>query len=124
MLEQAERPAAVHARGLERRTAAQQRVGTIAWMAGGANLVPQRARSLMPGPFFTEDQAKLVNDLRDILARIGIPETEVTLGTPIVSSVREVIPTHTNTFLTRQDVFPLSLDDADAIRALARYLGV
>jgi hypothetical protein len=96
--------------------AAQQRVGTIAWMAGGANLVPQRARNLMTGPFFTEDQAKLVNDLRDILARIGIPESEVTLGTPIVTTVREVIATHTNTFLAASDVFPVSLDDANAIR--------
>ncbi len=95
---------------------AQKRVGTIAWMAAGANLVPQRDRSLMPGPFFTEDQANMVNDLRDILARIGVPESEVTLGTPIVSSVREVIASHTNTAVARQDVFPLDLDDDDAIR--------
>jgi hypothetical protein len=85
-------------------------------MSAGANLVPQRARNLMTGPFFTEDQSRLVNDLRDILARIGIPESEVTLGTPIVSSVREVIASHTDTAVARQDVFPLDLDDADAIR--------
>jgi hypothetical protein len=70
----------------------------------------------MTGPFFTEDQAKLVNDLRDILGRIGIPESEVTLGTPIVSSVREVIDTHTNTAVARSEVFPLNLNDAEAIR--------
>jgi hypothetical protein len=48
-----------------------------------------------------------------------VPSTEVTLGAPIVSSVPEVIPTHTNTALTREDVFPLSLADAEDIR-LAR----
>jgi hypothetical protein len=96
--------------------AAQQRVATIAWMGGGANLVPQRARNLMPGPFFTENQTKLVNDLRDILARIGIPATEVTLGPPVVASVKEVIHSHTDTFLDRQDVIPASLTDPDEIR--------
>jgi hypothetical protein len=94
----------------------QKRVGTIAWMAGGANLVPQRARNLMPGPFFANDQVKLVNDLRDILARIGIPTTEVTLGSPIVASVKEVIHSHTDTAVTRQDVIPIDLSDEDAIR--------
>lgn len=96
---------------------AQQRVGTIAWMSAGANLVPQRARTLMPGPFFAENQVKLVNDLRDILARIGIPATEVTLGGPIVASVKEVIHSHTDTSVARTDVLPASLSDADDIRA-------
>ncbi len=102
--------------GFDLDTAGQQRVGTIAWMSGGANLVPQRARSLMPGPFFADDQDKLVRDLEDILARIGIPSTEVTLGAPIVSSVKEVIHSHTDTFLARVDVIPASLNDADDIR--------
>jgi hypothetical protein len=97
--------------------AAQQRVGTIAWMSAGANLVPQRDRSLMEGPFFAEDQVKLVNDLRDILARIGIPETEVTLGSPIVASVKEVIDSHTDAALAREDVIPASLSDAEDVRA-------
>jgi hypothetical protein len=96
--------------------AAQQRVGTIAWMSAGASLVPQRARSLMPGPFFAEDQVKLVNDLRDILARIGVPSTEVTLGAPVVASVKEVIHSQTDTSLARTDVIPASLNDADDIR--------
>ncbi len=102
--------------GFDLDAAGQQRVGTIAWMGLGANLVPQRARSLMPGPFFATDQVKLVNDLRDILARIGIPATEVTLGAPIVSSVKEVIHSHTDTFLQRDDVIPPFLNDADTIR--------
>jgi hypothetical protein len=102
--------------GLDLDAAGQQRVGTIAWMSGGANLVPQRDRSLMPGPFFANDQVKLVNDLRDILARIGIPSTEVTLGAPIVSTVKEVIHSHTDTSLTRNEVIPLSLSDPDLIR--------
>ncbi len=94
--------------------AAQARVGTIAWMSAGANLVPQRASSLMQGPFFAENQVKLVNDLQDILARIGIPASEVTLGAPIVSSVKEVIASHTDTFIGRNDVIPLDLSrDAD-----------
>ena len=75
----------------------------------------------MQGPFFADDQVKLVNDLRDILARIGIPETEVTLGAPIVSTVKEVIHSHTDTFLARDDVIPASLADPDDIR-LARIV--
>jgi Neisseria PilC beta-propeller domain len=95
--------------------AAQARVGTIAWMAAGANLVPQRARSLMPGPFFADGGgASLADDLEDILARIGIPETEVTLGAPIVTSVKEVVASHTDPFIARTDLIPLDLsNDAD-----------
>ncbi len=100
--------------GFDLDAAGQQRVGTIAWMAGGAALVPQRARSLMPGPFFANDQVKLVNDLRDILARIGIPPREVSLGGPIVATLKEVIHSHTNTALDRTEVIPTSLAiDAD-----------
>ena len=102
--------------GFDLDAAGRQRVGTIAWMGGGANLVPQRARSLMPGPFFASDQVKLVSDLRNILARIGIPSTEVTLGAPIVASVKEVIHSQTDTSLAREDVIPASLNDADDIR--------
>jgi hypothetical protein len=95
---------------------AQRRVGTIAWMAAGANLVPQRDRDLMFGPFFADKQDKLVTDLRNILARIGIPEREVTLGGPIIGSVKEVVASHTNRNVNREDLIPLDLTDENAIR--------
>ena len=78
--------------------------------------MPQRARSLMQRPLFATQQDELVTSLRNILARIGIPSTEVTLGGPIVSSVKEVIASNTDPAVAREDVIPLALSDADDIR--------
>ena len=92
------------------------RLSTIAWMSSGANLVPQRDRALLNEAFFAgarEDD--LVQTMRDILARIGVPETEVTLGAPVVASVKEVIASTTNTSLNYSDVFP-DPSDGEAIR--------
>jgi PilY1 beta-propeller domain len=93
------------------------RVSTIAWMASGAHLVPQRDPKLMNHPYFARAGSDdLLNAFRDILARIGIPQSEVTLGSPIVSSVKEVIVSHTDTDKATADVFPASLTNADQIR--------
>jgi hypothetical protein len=94
---------------------ARDRLNTIAWMSSGAHLSPQRAQNLMNPAFFASG-TDLVDTFRDILARIGIPQTEVTLGAPIVASVREVIDTHTDTSVALADVFPSNLSDAEAIR--------
>ncbi len=102
--------------GFDLDAAGKSRVGTIAWMSSGANLVPQRAADLMEGPLFASNEQDLVRRLFSILARIGIPETEVTLGSPIVGTVKEVVHSHTDTALARTDVIPTDLTDADEIR--------
>ncbi len=94
-----------------------KRVSTIAWMASGANLVPPRDPKLVKHPYFaTANSDELLNAFRDILAQIGIPRTEVTLGAPIVSSVKEVIASTTDTAVAAADVFPASLSNPDQIR--------
>lgn len=102
--------------GFDLDTAGKSRVGTIAWMSSGANLVPQRRADLLQAPLFASNENELVKRLFDILARIGIPETEVTLGSPIVGSVREVVHSHTNTSLTRDDLTPTDPTDEEDVR--------
>lgn len=97
--------------------AEKTRVSTIAWMASGAHLVPQRDPKLMNHPYFAKAGSDdLLNAFRDILARIGIPQTEVTLGAPIVSSVKEVIASYTDTAVAAAEVFPADLNNPDQIR--------
>jgi hypothetical protein len=96
----------------------QQRISNIAWMASGAN-IPGRDRTLMNKPEFARQDPTgelLLETFRNILARIGIPSTEVTLGPSVVGSVREVIASNTDPAVSNQDVFPLDLSDADDIR--------
>jgi hypothetical protein len=95
----------------------RRRISTIAWMASGANLVPQRARTLINAPYFARSGSDdLITAFRDILARIGVPQTEVTLGPSVIGTVAEVVPSHTDPAVSTQDVFPLDLSDAEDIR--------
>ena len=95
----------------------KRRTNTLAWMASGAHNF--RNSSLLHSAFFADDIQELVDSFRNILARIGVPSAEVSLGSGIVGTVREVIPTHTNTFLTLGDhigdVGPVGFD-ADDVR--------
>ena len=94
----------------------KEKINTIAWMAAGANLLPQRSRALMNPGFFADDPEQLVQAFLDVFARIGLPESEVILGAPVVSSVKEVIHSHTNTSFIRREVIPVDLDDPELVR--------
>jgi len=59
----------------------------LAWEASGVRF----GRPGRPA-FVATDKAALKQALRDALSAIGIPSTTVTLGSPIVGSVKEVIP--------------------------------
>ena len=97
----------------------KDRTNTLAWMASGAHTMPQRDASLLHSAFFADDIQELVESFRNILARIGVPQAEVSLGSSIIGTVREVIPT-TNPFLPMADdhigdVGPVGFD-ADDVR--------
>ena len=81
----------------------KRRTNTVAWLASGA--LRGRDPELMNSAFFADDPPALVNAMRNILAKIGIPQSEVNLGSPIVSSVKEVISSHTNPAVSDSDVF-------------------
>ena len=71
----------------------QRRANHMAWEASGEYYDnPNAFRAL-----FADDKAGLKDALRNAFAKIGVPSSEVTLGAPIVGSVREVIPYYTNT---------------------------
>ena len=102
----------------------KRRTNTVAWMATGAHEF--RNPSLLSSAFFADDIPQLVESFRNILAKIGVPTAEVSLGSSIVGTVREVIPpnsalrtTSTNPFLTAGDhigdVGPVGFD-ADDVR--------
>jgi len=71
-----------------------------------------------PGGFAGNEQA-LKDAIKAAVLQIGVPTTTVTLGGPTVGTVREVIPTYTNTAVNADqhigDVDPATVD-ADDIR--------
>jgi hypothetical protein len=88
----------------------------IAWEASGAFYSnPKASYALMAA-----NRVALKNALRDAFAKIGVPASTVTLGSPTVGTVREVIPSHTNGAITPPDhvgdVGPIGAD-GDDIRA-------
>lgn len=89
----------------------------MAWEASGAFYGNPNANPAL----LANDRQGLKDALFDAFAKIGIPTTEVSLGAPVVGTVREVIPTHTNTFLTADDhigdVGPTSPDPDDIRKA-------
>ncbi len=89
--------------GVDLGSADKARTNTVAWMASG--VLRGRDPALTNSALFADDPQGLVNAMRNILAKIGIPSTEVTLGSPIVASVKEVISSHTNPAVTDADVF-------------------
>jgi hypothetical protein len=92
--------------GMDLDKADKELLNTIAWMASGAHLpngATRDAAGLTHPAFFADNPQQLVDAFRNILAKIGIPDSEVTLGSPEVGTVREVIQSHTNQFLQRSD---------------------
>jgi hypothetical protein len=87
----------------------KQKINTIAWMASGARL--GRDPALMNGAFFADDEEGVVSSFEDILARVGVPTTTLSLGASSVASVKEVIATHTDTRLDPLEVMPLAGSD-------------
>ncbi|GMR21828.1 MAG: hypothetical protein BMS9Abin37_0145 [Acidobacteriota bacterium] len=100
----------------------QRRANHMAWEASGAYYSNPNAFHAL----FANDKAALKDALRNAFAKIGVPATEVTLGAPIVGSVREVIPTYTNTSVSPGDhigdVGP-ALPDQDDIRQARKVRG-
>lgn len=101
--------------GMDISAADRQKINTIAWMASGA-AIPGRSEELMHPAFFADDEQGLVTQFEDILARIGIPASTLSLGASIVGSVKEVIASHTNPEVAATDVIPPSGGDAADFR--------
>ena len=94
----------------------------MAWEASGAFYSnPNGSPALL-----ANDRAGLKKALLDAFAQIGVPTAEVSLGAPVVGSVREVIPFYTNTSLLTSDhvgeVGPAS-PDQDDIREARKVRG-
>ena len=100
----------------------QRRANHMAWEASGESYNNPSAFHAL----FANDKAALKDALRDAFAKIGVPQTEVSLGAPIVGSVREVIPTYTNSNVSTGDhvgdVGPSS-PDQDDIREARKVRG-
>ncbi len=74
--------------GLGLNAASRSRANHLAWEASGAAYNNPNALSAL----FADNEEELIQALKDAFARIGIPSTELTLGAPIVGSVKELIP--------------------------------
>ncbi len=95
----------------------KRKINTIAWMASGARL-PGRDRALMNSAFFADDEEGVLTSFEDILARVGVPTSTLSLGASTVASVKEVISTHTNTHVDVLEVIPpLGSESEDFRRA-------
>jgi len=97
-----------------------KRANHLAWEASGAFYGnPNAYSALFVDPNSSNPYQDLEDRFNDAFARIGIAQSTVTLGTPIVGTVREVIPQYTNTAVTADqhigDVDPATVD-ADDIR--------
>ena len=93
----------------------KKRINTISWLASGARLAG-RDRALMNAALFADDRVGLVDAFEDVLARIGLPTSEVAFGASTVASVREVVPTHTNTDVSAVKLDPPGVASAGEIR--------
>ena len=67
---------------------AKARMNHLSWEASGASHGNPNARSAL----FAESPEELMERLRNLLAMITIPRSEVSLGGPVVGSVKELIP--------------------------------
>ncbi len=94
------------------------RTNHMAWEASGAFYGSPNAGAALYASS-ADGGISLKKALRDVFGRIGIPQSTVTLGSAVVGSVREVIPTFTNTAVTADKhiglVDPPNVD-ADDIR--------
>ena len=102
--------------GMDLTDADKQRINTIAWMASGARLLG-RDRAFMNAAFFADDEEGLVTQLEDILARVGVPASTLSLGAASVASVKEVIATFTNPDIASFQVIPPLTENAAAFRS-------
>ena len=73
--------------GLGLDTPDRARTNHLAWESSGAFYGNPSAQSAL----FADDLPGLFQAMRDALAKIGVPEAEVTLGSPIVGSVKELM---------------------------------
>jgi hypothetical protein len=93
------------------------RANHMAWEASGAYYGNAKANHAL----FANDKVGLKNALRDAFAKIGVPSSTVTLGSPVVGSVREVIPGFTDTSVLAADhigdVGPSTVDPDDIRKA-------
>ena len=70
----------------------------------------------MNAALFADNRAELVDAFEDILAAIGMPTSEVALGPSTVATVREVVPTYTNTDVSAVELAPPGAASAGDIR--------
>ena len=101
--------------GMDLSATDKTRLNTISWMASGARIA-SRDRNLMNAALFADNRAELVDAFEDILAAIGIPTSEVALGPSSVATVREVVPTYTNTDVSAVELAPPGAASAGDIR--------
>ena len=101
--------------GMDLSATDKTRINTISWMASGARIA-SRDRNLMNAALFADNRAELVDAFEDILAAIGIPTSEVALGPSSVATVREVVPTYTNTDVSAVELAPPGAASASDIR--------
>ena len=85
----------------------------IAWESSGAYYGNPEANPAL----LANDPVGLKQALFDAFAKIGVPQSTVTLGSPTVGTVREVIPTYTNIYVAPDqhvgDVGPGPVDPDD-----------
>jgi len=88
----------------------------VAWKASGVDL----GRADAHGAYFARDENDLAPLLDDILSRISVPTTEVTLGGPIVGSVKELIPEADST-VSAADILASGVNDTEARVLRVKY---
>ena len=81
----------------------------LAWNASGASLGSPDARAAL----FATKRDELKEKILDVLSRISLPTTEVTLGSPIVGSVKELIPLADST-VAAADIVASGVNDVQA----------
>ena len=94
----------------------------MAWEASGAAGV----RPDPHGAFFANNEADLIQALKDILSGIGVPNTETTLGASIVGSVKELVPPNslhggTDPSVTAAELIASGNADVEARKLRAQY---
>jgi hypothetical protein len=93
----------------------------MAWKASGVDLTAQ-GRNLADAhaALFADDRDQLKAALLDVLGRIAVPTTEVTLGSPIVGSVKELIPLADST-VNASDILASGVNDTPARVLRVKY---
>jgi hypothetical protein len=104
--------------GLGLTGASPSRAHHMAWEASGAFYGNPNAGAAL----LANDRVQLKQALRNAFARIGVPQTTVTLGAPTVGTVKEVIPSATNPALSTSDIdADINTPDSDDIREARQH---